>query len=405
MFLRAGKRVILLMVLWMFFLFFSPASGQVVETDERALLLVEDGISFSKDSLFLMNFRFRMQNRAGFNTLEGDDFRVNEFEMRVRRLRLRLDGFVGHPRLQYYIQLAFSKADLDLENTLIAQPIRDAIVYYIVNQNFYLGFGQSKLPGNRQRVNSSGNLQFADRSTANALFNIDRDFGLFLYKTFPFSNTSELQFKGALTTGDGRNASAINNGLSYTGRLEYLPFGPFLNNGDYSEGDLEFETNPKLSIGITLSANQKAVRAGGQLGQNLFEARNMNSLIVDGVFKYRGWAVLGEYLERSSLDPITSNDMGDIRIVQVGWGLNTQISRMLDRKHELAFRYSKVTPDPEIIQFQDRVDEVLLGFSRYVNGHRIKFQANVGYKWLEGLSSFENVGNSWTGMFQVEFGI
>ncbi|WP_238542107.1 porin [Cecembia lonarensis] len=379
--------------------------AQVVESDERALITVEDGVSFSKDSLFLMNFRFRMQNRAGLNTLEGDDFRVNQYEMRVRRLRLRFDGFVGHPRLQYYIQLAFSRADLDLENALIAQPVRDAIVYYIVNDNLYFGFGQSKLPGNRQRVNSSGNLQFADRSTANALFNIDRDFGLFAYKTFPFRKGGELQIKGALTTGDGRNASAVDDGLSYTGRLEYLPFGSFRNNGDYSEGDLEFEPKPKLSIGLTLSANEKANRTGGQLGPSLFEPRDMNSFIVDGVFKYMGWAVLGEYLERRSPDPFTSNDLGELRIVQVGWGINTQVSRMLDRKNELAVRYSKVTPDAEILQFQDRVDEVLLGFSRYVNGHRIKFQANVGYKWLEGLSRFDNAGNSWTAMFQVEFGI
>ena len=405
MILRAGKGVVFLITLFFYFHFFSPTMAQVVESDERALITVEDGVSFSKDSLFLMNFRFRMQNRAGLNTLEGDDFRVNQYEMRVRRLRLRFDGFVGHPRLQYYIQLAFSRADLDLENALIAQPVRDAIVYYIVSDNLYFGFGQSKLPGNRQRVNSSGNLQFADRSTANALFNIDRDFGLFAYKTFPFRKGGELQIKGALTTGDGRNASAVDDGLSYTGRLEYLPFGSFRNNGDYSEGDLEFEPKPKLSIGLTLSANEKANRTGGQLGPSLFEPRDMNSFIVDGVFKYMGWAVLGEYLERRSPDPFTSNDLGELRIVQVGWGINTQVSRMLDRKNELAVRYSKVTPDAEILQFQDRVDEVLLGFSRYVNGHRIKFQANVGYKWLEGLSRFDNAGNSWTAMFQVEFGI
>ncbi len=108
--------------------------SQTVESDERALLNVgeSEGVSFSKDSLFLMNLRFRMQNRAGFNTLEGDAFKVSEYEMRVRRLRLRFDGFVGNPRFQYYIQLAFSKADLDLETSNVAQPIRDAILYYFI---------------------------------------------------------------------------------------------------------------------------------------------------------------------------------------------------------------------------------------------------------------------------------
>lgn len=70
-------------------------------------------------------------------------------------------------KLQYYIQLGFSKSDLDLWGGSYAQPIRDAIIYFYPKPNLYFGFGQSKLPGNRERVVSSGNLQFADRSIAN----------------------------------------------------------------------------------------------------------------------------------------------------------------------------------------------------------------------------------------------
>ncbi|UJP64824.1 porin [Mongoliitalea daihaiensis] len=379
--------------------------AQSVESDERALLDVNDGISFSKDSLFLMNLRFRMQNRAGFNTLGGDNFEVNDFEMRVRRLRLRLDGYVLNPRFQYYIQLAFSRADLDLESAFIAQPLRDAILYYVVNEKFYIGFGQSKLPGNRQRVISSGNLQFADRSIANGIFTLDRDFGFFGYYTETFRNQSILQLKTAITSGDGRNAVAVNNGLAYTGRIEYLPLGSFTNKGDYSEGDLEFEPKPKLSLAMTYSMNQKAVRTGGQLGPQLFEERDMNTLIIDGVYKHLGWALSGEYLKRTAVNPVTENESGEIRYIVVGDGVNLQISKMLSRKSEMALRYSNVIPAESIQAIQERIDTALLGYSYYVNGHRIKIQANIGYKWLEGLSKFQNTGNSWTGMFQVEFGI
>lgn len=379
--------------------------AQSVESDERALLYVDDGISFSKDSLFLMNLRFRMQNRAGFNTLGGDDFEINDFEMRVRRLRLRLDGYVMNPRFQYYIQLSISRADLDLEAGFIAQPLRDAILYYVVNDKFYIGFGQSKLPGNRQRVISSGNLQFADRSIANGIFTLDRDFGFFGYYTETFPNQSILQLKTAITSGDGRNAVAINNGLAYTGRIEYLPLGKFTNKGDYSEGDLEFEPRPKFSIALTYSMNQKAVRTGGQLGPQLFDERDMNTLIIDGVYKHLGWAVSGEYLKRTALNPITENESGEIRYIVVGDGLNLQVSRMVSRKAELAVRYSNVLPSESIRALQQRTDTALMGYTYYMNGHRIKIQGNIGYKWLEGLSRFENAGNSWTGMFQVEFGI
>jgi phosphate-selective porin OprO and OprP len=381
------------------------AVAQTVESDERALLKLSEGISFSKDSLFLMNLRFRMQNRVGANTFGGDELAINAFEMRVRRLRLRFDGFVLNPRFQYYIQLAFSKADMDLENATIAQPVRDAIVYYIVNKNFYLGFGQSKLPGNRQRVVSSGNLQFADRSIANAFFTLDRDFGLFSYYTLNLPSNSFILFKSAISSGDGRNASAINNGLAYTGRIEFLPFGKFKNSGDYSEGDLEFEQTPKLSLGVTYSYNHKASRTGGQLGPELFDSRNLESFIVDGMFKYRGFAVLSEYMQRETLNPLTVNSQGDIRFVPVGHGLNLQVSKMISPKTELATRYSFVEPNASILGFQQRVDEALIGYTHYLNGHRIKIQGNFGYKWLQGLANLKQTGNSWTGMFQVEFGI
>jgi phosphate-selective porin OprO and OprP len=396
---------IFLSVLFFFILNQISVFSQTVESDERALINIEDGIRFSKDSLFLMNFRFRMQNRAGFNTLDGDDLAINEFEMRVRRLRLRFDGFILNSKFQYYIQLGFSRADLDLETSEIAQPLRDAIVYYFVNSNLYFGFGQSKLPGNRQRVISSGNLQFADRSIANAAFNIDRDFGFFGYYTKGLGRISLLQLKGAVSTGEGRNSSIGNNGLAYTGRVEFLPFGTFTNTGDYSEGDIEFENMPKLSLGLTYSANMKANRTGGQLGPSLFEVRDIYTLIVDGIFKYRGNSVLMEYMNRSSPDPFTSNGEGDFRFVQVGRGFNVQISRMFSRESELGLRYAFVDPHQSLDLFQERVDEALLGYSYYLRGHRIKLQGNFGYKWLEGLPNLDNSGNSWTGLFQVEFGI
>lgn len=394
-------------ILFFFLALVYPPSlmAQTVESDERALINVEEGISVSKDSLFLLNLRFRMQNRAGFNTVSGDLFNVNQYEMRVRRLRLRFDGYVLSPRIQYYIQLAFSKADLDLENGDIAQPVRDAIIYYTFNKNLYVGFGQSKLPGNRQRVNSSGNLQFADRSIVNGLFTLDRDFGFFAYYTLNLPSQSILLLKGAVSTGDGRNASTLNDGLAYTGRVEFLPFGNFKNNGDYSEGDIEFETDPKLSLGLTFSKNQKANRTGGQLGQELYGFRDMNSLIIDGVFKQRGWAVLSEYMNRKSSNPITTNSLGDIRHVVVGGGLNIQVSKMISKRSEIAVRYSFVIPNSEIEQFQNRIDESLLGYTRYINGHRIKIQGNIGYRWLNGVADLDSQGNAWTGMFQVEFGI
>lgn len=393
-----------LLLLFSFVLVFNPGFAQN-ESDERALINVDKGISISKDSLFLLNLRFRMQNRFGLRTESGEDLSIEQTDFRVRRLRLRFDGYVLSPRIQYYIQLGFSKADLDLESGDYAQPIRDALIYYYFTENLYVGFGQGKLPGNRERVVSSGNLQFSDRSLANGTFTLDRDFGFFGYYTLPTKGRANYQIKAAINTGEGRNPSPGDAGLSYTGRFEYLPFGKFANSGDYSEGDLEFETTPKLSIGASYNYNDEAVRARGQLGSHLYEARDLQVFIADAMFKYMGWAMMAEYFQRTAANPLTHNEDGDIKAVWVGKGNNVHISRMISRKSELALRYSSIRPDEEVEMYEHRAEETALGYTRYINGHRIKIQGNLGYSWADDEVELINTANFWFATFQVEFGI
>lgn len=66
-------------------------------------------------------------------------------------------------------------------------------------------------------------------------------------------------------------------------------------------------------MGLTFSRNLKTSRTGGQLGLPLFEVRDLNTLIIDGVYKYRGNSIMTEYFQRNSPDPVTSNQEGDIR--------------------------------------------------------------------------------------------
>jgi len=376
-----------------------------IESDERALIEVEDGLSFKKDDIFLLNLRFRLQNRIGLTTNSGSDFGINQVEGRVRRARLRFDGYMLNPRISYYVQLSFSRADMDLVQDSIAQTVRDAILYYTINDNFYIGFGQSKLPGNRQRVISSGNLQFADRSFANARMTIDRDFGLFAYYSLRPA-TQLVIFKGAISTGDGRNSLISNNGMAYTGRVEWLPFGAFSDGGDYSEGDLFFEPTPKLSLAFTRSYNNKAQRTGGQLGKDLFEERDIETTILDGMFKYMGWALNGEYFHRRTpgMSAITTDVKGQRRFVTTGTAWNVQGSKMVSRVTEVATRFTRFNPDVEIASLDPERETVMLGLSRYLNGHRIKIQGHIGYEWLPE-APLSMTRDYWYTMVQVEFGI
>lgn len=386
---------------------FNVLLAQQVESDERALIDVEDGLSFKKDDQFLLNLRFRMQNRFGFRTISESNLAPKEFEAKVRRLRLRLDGFVLSSKFQYYIQLSFSRDDQDLASRFIAQTIRDAILYYTFNENFYMGFGQSKLPGNRQRVISSGNQQFIDRSIVNARFNIDRDFGFFAYYTLR-PGDMEVRLKSAITTGDGRNALAIDDGLAYTARMEWLPFGIFKNSGDFSEGDLEFEPAPKLSLAASWSFNHKATRTGGQIGSSIPESRDLYTFIADGIFKYQGFALSSEYLRRQCDNPtfLMSDGTPFNTYVPAGYGFNTQASYTLRDYSEFSMRMAYIRPDEQIATLEPDRNEYLIGYTKYFNGHRIKLQGNIGYNWISStLPPDSSLNNQWVCFFQVEFGI
>ncbi len=395
---------------WVTTAFFLFLCGQntfaQVESDERPLIEVKEGLSFQRDSIFKLNLRFRMQNRFGFQSVAGNPLEIKFFDARVRRMRLRLDGFLLSRKIQYYVQLSFSRWDQNLESGNVAQTVRDAILYYNINNRFYIGFGQSKLPGNRQRVTSSGNLQFADRSIANSNFNIDRDFGFFGYYTQPLGS-SLLYLKGALTSGEGRNALAANNGLCYTARAEWLPLGAFSQNTDYLEGDITFTQTPKLSLAVTYSNNQKAVFSAGQLGFALPDPQNLQYWMGDMMFKYKGFAMLGEYFYKKT-EYSVFQDPNDLRIrsIPAGTGYNLQLSYCTPNMYEPALRFAGFMPDKASADVRATQHENWLGLTKYLNGHRIKLQANLIYQWQPGHFVPDNsTKNNWSFLFQAEFGI
>lgn len=358
----------------------------------------------SPDSLYLLNIRFRMQNRAAFKTESSSDFSIDQVEARVRRLRLRFDGYIYNPRLTYLIQLSFTRADMDFDDTGFPNIVRDAMVIYSVNNHFAIGLGQTKLPGNRQRVNSSGDLQLADRSIVNSTFNIDRDFGFQMYYN-NYIGKFYYVLRGSISTGEGRNIVSSDRGLDYTGRVELLPFGPFTNGGDYFEGDLAREQKPKVSVGVTGSKNENTTRTGGQTGRFLYAPRDMSTLMADLLIKYRGWALACEWLERNSPDPITTSAEGDVRYIYTGFGQNYQASYLFRNNYEIVGRYSQVTPFEKIQTLDDQTTQYTLGANKYIRGHRVKLQTDVTLekgKWLEGATLN---ADSWIVRFQIEVGI
>ncbi len=344
------------------------------------------GINFmAKDSSLTVKMGFRFQTLLIAEALP--DFKDPiEKEMMIRRSRLKFDGFAFSPKIVYKAELALSNRDngsIISEGSTGANIVLDAVIKFKATKNFSIWFGQTKLPGNRERVISSQALQFVDRSQLNNRYNIDRDLGIQLHHTFKIGNFVVREI-GALSMGQGRNITkADTGGFDYTGRIELLPFGNFTDGGDYFDSDMAREEKPKVSIGAGYNFNDDAVRDAGQLGKFVNESRDLSTMMFDFMFKYRGFSLTSEYINKQATDPVLKDSTNYFK---TGDGFNVQGGYLFKKNFEVALRYTMVNPDAKINQTlkskkdsESAYKEYTLGLSKYIKKHSLKVQTDFSY--------------------------
>ena len=345
----------------------------------------------AKDSSFSVKFSPRIQTRYESKwDFNGDDYDPAEYNFLVRRSRLKFDGFAFSPKLIYKIELGLSNRDISgasVFNRNTPRYILDAVLKWKFHKNFELWAGQTKLPGNIERVVSSGNLQLIDRSLLNSKFNIDRDMGIQLRHQSKLGGNWVSREKISISQGEGRNITEGNNGgLQYTARFELLPFGTFKSKGDYIQGDLAREKKIKAMFSFTYDYNQDAVKTRSNMGSYMFQSNgglfqtDITTLFVDGVIKYNGFAMTGEYAKRSSdvveaLEEDGITKTGDV--VGVGNALNLQGSYLFKNNFEITMRHTSL--DFDMITRLSDVKQTTFGISKYVVGHKLKIQADLSF--------------------------
>ena len=345
----------------------------------------------AKDSSFSVKFAPRFQTRYQSQwEYDGEDYLLPEYNFLVRRARLKFDGFAFSPKLIYKIELGLSNRDISgasIYNRNTPRYILDAVLKWKFYENFELWAGQTKLPGNIERVVSSGNLQLIDRSLLNSKFNIDRDIGIQLRHKTKLGGKWLSREKLSISQGEGRNITEGNiGGLQYTGRFELLPFGDFKSKGDYSQSDLAREESVKAMFSFTYDYNKDAVKTRSNMGSymtqfngGLFET-DITTVFIDGVIKYNGFALTGEYAKRNAdtieaLEEDGKTKTGDV--VGAGSAFNLQGSYLLKNNVEMTFRYTSLDFD-EVTRLSDQ-RQITYGISKYIVGHKLKVQADLSF--------------------------
>jgi len=342
-----------------------------------------------KDSTWSMKVGLRFQTLATSKWDAQNGLSNPASSMMIRRSRLKFDGFAYSPKLKYKVELGLSNRDQSGASQYTSnapRQILDAVLKWNFSGNFVLWFGQTKLPGNRERVISSANLQQVDRSLLNSRFTIDRDMGVQLRHHFNLTDTFLVKEIFSMAQGEGRNITKGNlGGHQYTTRLELFPFGDFASKGDYKGSDLKFEQKPKLSLGFAYDFNNNASKTRSNQGSYMtndvgYFSTNISTLFMDAMFKYKGFSLMAEYADRKADDVFAKNADGSLTgdVVQVGNGLNLQSGYLLSKTVEVSARYTNISLD-KAITGKGAENQYTLGLSKYISGHSLKVQTDLSY--------------------------
>ncbi|MGB0806528.1 MAG: porin [Salibacteraceae bacterium] len=335
------------------------------------------GLNFkTEDGSFGLKVGVRVQPRWDYVYIEGT--KAFEQQAWVARGRLKFDGFMVNPDLRYKIEF-----------DVVGGYIRDAMVKYRFAKHSDLWFGQGKLPGNRERVVSSGNLQFVNRSITNNAYNIDRDVGIQFHHFFEVGNKMIIRDMYALSTGNGIRNKRFKPKPSLTAKIEILPMGWFEGKGDYVSGDLKREQTLKMAIAFSADYNMDSYKSHSHIGAILDGTRDLLTLNADILFKYKGWSLMSELGMRSAEngDAIVYDDNNVAsEAYYTGWGVNTQTGYLFKNNWEVAVRYAFTNPDDLIDNNETRFDyyekqtDHTLCVSKYIVGHKLKVQADINYR-------------------------
>lgn len=324
------------------------------------------GLTFSEGERFKAVLNWRLQLRYNFSFDEDPRTTAqfgqgNDNSFRIRRGRIKLEGHVYEPALAYKFEYDWPSATL-----------LDFRFSYEKNQALGVRAGQWKIDYNRERVDSSGNQQFAERSIVNREFTVDRQNGVALYgRLFP-GTLADSRYTAGVFTGTGINGINDDAEPMYLGRYQWNFLGRDL---PFSQSDVEYHEKPAGSLALAAATNQAAsTRFSSSGGGNLdgFAAGTDGQYTIrqwmeEAAFKYRGFSIQQEYHWKQ----IRNNTGGALRrmegsYAQAGYFPHYLVSAV-PKPLEVAVRYAFV--DPNIDAPNDIRQEYTAALNWFIEGH------------------------------------
>ena len=287
----------------------------------------------------------------------------------VNRSRYKL-GARWHKDVTFYHEYDLRNSQLlDLRSTWVSNP------------GFNLRAGQWKAEYNRERTDSSGKQQFAERSISTYWFTLDRQWGVMASGRLWQGQQADTSWWGGVLGGNGLNEGSDGGRPMVMGRWQWNYTGDVL---PFSQSALKRYEHPHASLAFSAAANDSAYTrfsssGGGQLPG--YEEGKDNQYRIYQAMQEWGWQRGGlsfqQELHWKSIRDRVNGGTRDMYggYAQVGWFPSERWQTVPD-KLELALRAAYVDPDsPEDLQDM----EYTLAVNWFFNGHRNKLTFDATY--------------------------
>jgi hypothetical protein len=277
----------------------------------------------SSDDDFLMKINGRMQfrwthygvqsrNRYLTPRLHKND--LTGFD--IERLRLAFSGHVFAPDLTYYLQ--FRSEAPDGYDT----KLRDAYINYRFSDALQFQAGYFKTAALQQRLTSSADLQFVDRSMVHAVFDLSRNTGVRLWgklleKRLEWYLDVTNSFNGGFNRTITNDPAELDSNPGIAFRLLWHALGDNPGKDLKVESDIDHLEYPALDFAFHYAFNDDQGDLGtteipfpiprrldgqGGFGVTTTNGMQINQFGLASAFKWQGFSARGEYILRI-LDP------------------------------------------------------------------------------------------------------
>lgn len=293
-----------------------------------------------------------------------------------QRARFKMKGNVVRPWLEY-----------DFEHDLVGNRVLNLQMTIAKFDCLQLRVGQGKVNFNRERVDSSGRQQFAERSIVNREFTLDRQKGVALEGHLFEGTPGDAWYSAGVYTGTGLGANSDHDGHPmWVARYQWNFLGRDLG---FSQSDVEYHDKPAASIAFGAATNRSrysrfSTSGGGQLDDfqpGLPGQYSLRQFVEETALKYRGLSLQHEYHWKHVTDHIAGSET-DLRgsYVQVGYFFHNLMPR-IPRQLELGARYAFV--DPRVGRTRDLRQETALVANWFFEGHDNKLTFDVSHLTLD----------------------